>query len=422
MTAMSKLRGNADFMRLWSAQAISAFGSRITRTALPIIAVKTLGVSETVVGMLAALQLAPGVVLALFAGGFVDRGHKRRILIGADVFRAVVVLSLTLAWAVGALSMIHVIVVGALVGAASAMFQITDVAYLPSLIPSDQLAEGNSKLGATEALAEVTGPASAGVLIAAFGAPIAVVIDAASYVWSALMLGRIRAAEAPAKPPEPSTSVGWGASALGRSTRDLRIGMRAVFRHPQVRPIVLSLLVWSITSGFFVGIYALFCLRELDLSESTFGIIVAMGGLGSLGGALVSRRLVRAIGVGWTLIASSSMSVAAALFIPLASGSHAMVIGFLCAHQFLSDGFAVAYTIQAVTLRQTVLPKDVLGRANAAIHVCTVGLLSITAILAGTLAHLTTIRFAVWFGVVIGLVTPVTLWPLRKLRDMPSSR
>src|SRR5207302_10505818 len=118
----------------WAAQIISAFGSRITRTALPIIAVNALGEPEAIVAVLAALQLAPGVVLALFAGGFVDRSRKRRILIAADLFRALVILSLTAAWAFGALSMIHVILVGALVGAASALFQITDLAYLPVLV------------------------------------------------------------------------------------------------------------------------------------------------------------------------------------------------------------------------------------------------------------------------------------------------
>ena len=118
MSDRSGLWAHADFLRLWSAQAISAFGSRITRTALPIIAVKTLGEPETIVALLAALQLAPGVILASFAGGFVDRNRKRRILVAADVFRAAVVASLTVAWAAGALSIVHVIAVGALVGPA----------------------------------------------------------------------------------------------------------------------------------------------------------------------------------------------------------------------------------------------------------------------------------------------------------------
>src|SRR5262245_37631060 len=190
---MTGLWGHADFLRLWAAQAISAFGSRITRTALPIIAVTTLGQPEAVIGVLAAMQLAPGVLLAMVAGGFVDRGRKRKILIAADVIRAALVASLTLSWAFGALTMLQVVVVGAAVGAASALFQITDVAYLPTLIGRRRLVEGNAKLETTEAIAEITGPASAGVLIAALGAPLAVAIDAASYLWSALMLGRIRA-------------------------------------------------------------------------------------------------------------------------------------------------------------------------------------------------------------------------------------
>src|SRR5262245_59364888 len=110
------LWAHADFMRLWSAQAISAFGSRITRTALPIIAVQTLRQSETVVALLSSVYLAPGVLLALFAGGVVDRSRKRRILVGADIFRALVVASVTVAWTCGVLSMWHLVSVGASAG------------------------------------------------------------------------------------------------------------------------------------------------------------------------------------------------------------------------------------------------------------------------------------------------------------------
>jgi MFS family permease len=410
---VSELWRHADFLRLWSAQAISAFGSRITRTALPIIAVNTLGMSETIVATLAALQLAPGVVLALFAGGFVDRGPKRRILVASDVFRAAVVGSLTLAWALGALAMWHVIVVGALVGAASALFQIADIAYLPAIVGKPQLADGNAKLEATEGIAEITGPASAGALIAALGAPLAVAIDAASYLWSAWMLGRIRTVEPPPAPAQPSASLGW------QTTKDLRAGMRAVFRHPQVKWVVSALMVWSIAGGFFTALYTLYCLRTLALPESTFGLIIAIGGIGSLGGALISRRLVRAIGLGPALIATSALSLAGGLLIPLANGSRPVVLACLGAHQLLSDMFSVAFVIQAVTLRQTVIAKDMLGRANAAVHVCTAGLLPITALVAGAIAELTTIRFAVWVGVIVGMIAPVFLLPLRRLREMP---
>ena len=402
-------------MRLWSAQAVSAFGSRITRTALPIIAVKTLGEPDAIVAILAALQLAPGVVLAPFAGGFVDRSRKKRILIAADVFRAAVVASLTVAWALGALTMVHAIIVGALVGAASSLFQITDLAYLPSLIGRGQLAEGNSKLETTDAVAEITGPASAGALIAALGAPLAVVFNSASYVWSALRLAAIRTPERPPEPqPEAMASRGW------QSKKDLKVGMRAVFGHRQVRPIVLALMVWSVAGGFFTALYALLCLRTLELPEATFGVIVAMGGIGSLGGAMISRPLARKIGVGWTLLLTSTVSLAAGLFLPLARGSHATVLLCLGLHQMIADGFSVAWVIQAVTLRQTVLPKHVLGRANAAVLVCSAGLVPLVAIGAGALAQVTDIRTAMWVGVLVGLVAPLFLWPLRHLREMPA--
>src|SRR6185503_2929583 len=147
------------------------------------------------------------------------------------------------------LSMIHVVIVGAGVGAASALFQITDVAYLPSLIGRRRLVEGNAKLETTEAIAEITGPASAGALIAALGAPLAVAIDAASYLWSAFMLGRIRApdvaaapetASADARPPgerepeverepeaEREPEDGDAAGQSVRTGEDFRVGLRA---------------------------------------------------------------------------------------------------------------------------------------------------------------------------------------------------
>jgi MFS family permease len=165
-----------------------------------------------------------------------------------------------------------------------------------------------------------------------------------------------------------------------------------------------------------------FCLRELGVSEAMFGVIIAMGGVGSLAGAVLSRTMARVLGVGRTMIMTSALSLACTLFIPLAASatSHAMMIGLLIAHQLLSDCFAVAFIILAVTLRQTVLPRELLGRANAAIHVCTTGVLPLAALAAGGLAQVIGILASVWIGLLIGLVAPVFLWRLRKLKDMPA--
>ena len=230
MAARGGLWGHGDFLRLWAAQGVSAFGFRITRTGLPIIAVTTLDQPEVVVSVLMAMQIAPGLLVGLFAGGWIDRTRKRRILIASDLIRAAAIASLTIAWAAGFLSIGHVIATGAVVGAASALFQITDNTYLPALIGRRQLAEGNAKLESTEAVAEITGPAVTGYLVRLLGAPLAIVLNAATYIWSAVLLGRIRAVEPPPAEGEPARRIG----------EDLRIGFREVFRHPLVRPIVLS--------------------------------------------------------------------------------------------------------------------------------------------------------------------------------------
>jgi MFS family permease len=407
----SDLWRHRGFLYLWAAQAVSAFGSRITRTALPIIAVTTLGAPEEIVGVLVAVNSAPSVIFALVAGGYVDRGRKRRLMIRADLVRAGIIASLTIAWAAGVLAMPHVVVVGAVVGAASALFQIADAAYLPSLVAPHQLAEGNAKLATTDALAEVCGPASAGVLFAVLGAPLAVVINAATYLWSAVMLGRIRNVnEAPPAATEPP-HVG----------RDLAIGLRAVFGHPLVRPTVIASGFALIAGGFFATLYTLYCFRVLDLDKATFGVIIAMGGVGAVIGAQLARPLARAIGLGRAIVLSAMFSLAGALFIPLARGPEVFKIGCLVAHQLLSDGLWIVFAIHTATLRQTVLPKAVLGRANAATFVVTVGVMPIAALVAGELASLTSIRIAVWVGVSIGLFATPFLLPLWRLRELPAS-
>jgi MFS family permease len=152
-------------------------------------------------------------------------------------------------------------------------------------------------------------------------------------------------------------------------------------------------------------------------------VIIAMGGIGSLLGAMVARPLGRAIGIGRTVIAASTASTLAGLLMASAAhlGSYVLVLVFLGAHQMIADGFMVVYMVHAVTLRQTVIPKHLLGRANAAVQVFSTGALLVATGAAGVLAQLTSIRFATWVGVVLGLSVPLFLLPLRKLRELPAA-
>ena len=270
---------HSDFRKLWAAQAVSAVGSRVTRTALPIIAITTLNASAVSVSILSAMAMAPGVVVAVFAAGQIDRSRKRPLLISMDLARAALMLTIPLAGLLDILTMAHLILVAALAGAATAIFNIADTAYLPRLVPAALLVDGNTRLQTSEAIAEIAGPSLAGVLIQAVTAPVAIVTDALSFVWSAAWLARIQAGEATAPPSEHHNVL-----------RDAVVGWRSCSRHPIVFPLLLSQGIFGLFGGFFSAMYMVFTLRTLGLDAATIGLVIGVGGIGALWGAWLRRR------------------------------------------------------------------------------------------------------------------------------------
>ena len=396
------------FRRLWTAAAVSAVGSRITRTALPVIAVSSLAATPRQAALLGALSWGPGAVIGLVAGGWVDRRRKRTLLVVADVLRAVLVLSLPIAHVLGALHLAHLYVVAAIVGAASALFYLTELSYLPELVSGEQLVDANGVTQATESVAEITGPALAGGLIRAIGAPLAVTLDALSYLWSATFLRGLPDALPEAAAGPRSTIAG-----------DLRTGFAALWRDRVVRRLALSELGAAMASGTFLGLYMVFALRALALGEATVGLVIGFGGVGALLGATLAPRLARVHATGW-LLPLCLISQAAALLIPAATGSAALVIGFLVAHQLLGDGARTAYGVIAISLRQRRLEPATMGRANAALHAVETGILLVAAIGAGELAERIGLRTTMWIGLATGLLAVVPLVGIgRAARENP---
>jgi MFS family permease len=399
---------HADFLRLWAAQIVSAWGSRITRTALPVIAVSILHEPPSGNGVLAALTLFPGMVLALFIGGIIDRSKKRTLLLTADLVRGLLVLSLPVAWWLGTLSMVHLVIVGAGVGAATTLFAITDNTYLPSLVGKEQLLDANSKLEASEAVAEIGGPAAAGALISVLGAPLAVLVDACTYLWSGAFLLRIRDPGAPVGPPSRRDIVG-----------DLRIGLRAAFGHPVLRRIAIAQMAWYASAGAFIALYTPFVLTDVALDTISYGIVIGFGGAGGLLGALAARRLHARHGLGPTLFMASAISLAASLLIPLAQQPLWLALALLITHQVVSDGANVVVQVHSVTTQQTLLPQAVLGRATAALHVCAMGMMPIGALVFGFVADAIGTRNALWIGLGIGAGSPLAFATLWRIRTLP---
>jgi predicted MFS family arabinose efflux permease len=224
---------------------------------------------------------------ALAAGGLVDRRRRRKLMMGADLLRALVLVTVPIAALFHVLTLGQVYAAAALVGAASVLFEIADHAYLPGLVAREHLVAANSSLSATESVAEIAGPALAGTLFQILAAPIAIAANAVTYLVSALFLARIRKAE---PTPEPEPHARW--------TDDVRLGFGAAWRHPLVRPILLMNAATSMAGGVFGASYMIFCLKVVGLNPAMLGVAIAMGGVGALAGSVLAGWLSRRLGVG----------------------------------------------------------------------------------------------------------------------------
>lgn len=407
----STLWRHADFLRLWAAQAVSAFGSRITREGLPMAAVLTLDASPGQLGLLAALSLGPGVVIGLFVGGWADRRRRRPILIGADVTRVLLLLSVPIAAWTHLLAMPQLYVVAALVGAASVVFAIADHAYLPVLLDREQLLEGNSKLGVTDSIAEMGGPALAGALFQLFTAPFALLANAGTYLVSALFLMGIRKVEA----PSPALDV------RRHPLEDIAFGLSAVWSQPLIRPLLLMTVVQTLFGSFFSSLYVLFCIRTVGLSPGLLGLAIGVGGFAALFGALLVPHVIRLLGFGRAIIITAVLSAIGALMTPLAPASLVAGAAVLILGQFVADLFGVAAMIPASTLRQAVFPPDSLGRTGAVFHVVRGGFAVVGALVGGVLGEMIGVREALFIGCLGILAGPLILTasPLRSLKALP---
>lgn len=239
-------------------------------------------------------------------------------------------------------------------------------------------------------------------------APAVLVIDALSYLWSAALLGGIRAVE---PPPAPDTTRG---SVLG----DVAVGFRSCLVHPLVGPVLRADAVTYLFGGCFLALYMIVALRTLGLSPATVGVVISVGGVGAFGGTLVAAPLARALGTGPALIVSLAGGQAANLFIPLALDAGQLAVPLLLLQQLVGDALLTAYAIHSISLRQRTLPHEVLGRANAAFHVVTGALLPTGALLAGAIATTLGVRSAVWIAACGGLLAVPVLAasPVRRLR------
>ena len=386
---------------MWSAQGVSAVGSRVTRTALPIAAILVAGAGAVDLGLLTVALTLPGAVLAWFGGGWVDRHRRRPLLIGADLVRAAVLLAIPAAALFGAVTLALLYAVAVVTGIASVTYQLADHVFVADLVGRERVLEANGKREAADAVAEISGPALGGALVAWLGAPIAIAVDAATFVASALLIARIGKRESVARAPASASFVD-----------DVRTGIRVVWREPAIRALFLATATLAFCMSFMASLYTLYCLSVLGLTPTQLGVTIGCGGLGALAGAALAARASLSFGPRATLIGALATGAVAQILVPLAPPLPWVAMGFLIATQVIGDGAITVYLVNETTLRQRLLPADALGRAAATWQVAA-GLLTPSGALTGAaLAEIVGLRPTLWvlaFGVAVAALTLVAV-------------
>lgn len=407
---MELLRHHNDFRRLWLAQSISQIGGQVTFLALPLTAAVTLQATPVEMRVLTALGAVPSLVVGLMAGQIVDRRARRPILITADLVRTLVLLTIPLAWLAGQLSLPLLYVVAFLAGVGALFFDIAYQAFVPALLERRRLVEGNSLLELSRSAADVIGPALGGGLVQLVKAPVAIAMDALSFLASALLIARIRAREQP-----PSRA---GEDAAGRAAL---VGVQTVARSAPLRALAVSLAAIGLFNAMIEAVVILYLTRAVGLAPGVLGVVFAVGSIGFVVGAVLPARLVHRLGFGPTLAAAIAVVGISDLALPLAGQDVRWVALAVGLGQFCFGLGLTVFQVAQLSLRQALVPDALRGRVGGAFNVLGWGIAPLGALIGGVLGHV----IGLWWTLALGAIgeaavaVVIRYSPLWTMHDLP---
>jgi hypothetical protein len=396
-------------MKLWIGQTISLFGSRFTALATQFIAAVTLQATPIEMGILAALGTAPSLLVGLFAGVWIDRHRCRPILLASDLGRALLLAAIPVAALAGVLSMELLYVVSFLVGVLSVFFDIAYQSYLPTLVDRDQLVEGNSKLVVSSSTANIAGLGLAGVAIQAITAPMAIALDALSYVVSFVFVLLIRRREKVSDEVHPPML----AQALE--------GIGVVFGNPLLRAFALCLGTSNFTTSVFFALYILFGTRELGMGAAALGLVYGIGVVGGIVGGMVAPRVATHLGIGGAIVGGAFLGATEVL--PAVFATPETAVPLLLLSSVVGNLGWTVYGVNATSLRQAIIPQSLQGRMNATLNFLVAGVLPVGGMIGGVLGQVLGLREAIALAAVGSMLS--FLWvafsPVRQLARIPEA-
>lgn len=414
MRTFSELWRDSDFLKLWLGQTISTAGSQVTTLALPLTAIIVLHANAFQMGIVAALSRAAFVLVGLFAGVWVDRLRRRPFMIVADLGRALLLGSIPLA------ALLHILGIGLLylvalaAGGLSLCADLAYDAYLPTLVGRDRLAEANSLGQANQSVAEIAGPGLAGVLIRLLSAPLAIAVDAASFLVSAASLAIIRA-------PEPRRT----GNTAPHTAREIGAGLHLLLQQPLLRAIAGTIALVVLFASMFQAVFVLYLDRTLGFGPGLIGMIFTLGSLGGFLGALVAPAIARRSGQEAVAIAGTTIMVVGGQgFVIVALDTPPRLIALLVL--ILTQGLVATgnamFNVAAATIQQQQVPGELLGRVGAALRVLALGVTGLLGALAGGfLGSALSPRTTISIAAIAMLSAVLWIWrsPLRATRNLP---
>ncbi|UQU65345.1 MFS transporter [Couchioplanes caeruleus] len=394
------------FWRWWTAGTTSSLGSAIGGVALPLTALAVLDATPFEMGLIAAAGFAAWIVIGLPAGVIVQRLPLRGAQVGADLARAAAVGSVPLAWWCGHLTVAHLVATALVVSFANVIFDVANMTFLPEIVDRDQLQSRNSLTSGTHAATQLGGPSLGGLAVQALGAVPTMLVDAVSYLVSAVLLRTLpaRRVDRPDRWPP-----------VGEMIRE---GFGFVVRHPAMGPGMWAATAVNFVCGAQLALYPLYLVRELHTAPGLVGVLLAADGVGSLAGAALTTRFTDAVGTARGLILAGFASSAGALLVPWGSGLGAYA-AFVAGNLVFSAG-VVVLSVTTRTYRQIASPPELLSRVMATVRFVSWGAIPVGGIAGGALAGPMGARWTLLALGVVTLCAPAAwlLSPVRGLRDL----